>query len=149
MKKEIFIGIDPGVHTGMAVYSPSDKKFIECKTYVIHMAFQRVMALGEEYAVYMVIEDARKRKWFGPDRNNAQGAGAIKIQCTQWNMFAEDMKKKGVIVDYKMIHPIRGGTKLDSKEFRKITGYTGVTSNHARDAGMMVFQINKVKFNLL
>jgi len=30
-------------------------------------------------------------------------------------------------------------TKLDREQFKKITGYEGVTSEHARDAALLVY----------
>lgn len=133
----IIIGIDPGEHTGIGTFDTVQNALIDCKTLKMHTAFEYVLGFDKPF---VRVEDARLRKWFGKNSvAKAQGAGAIKIQCTIWESFLIDMKKRGRISGYEMIKPVRGGTKLDPALFKKITKYTGRTSNHARDAAMIAF----------
>jgi hypothetical protein len=135
MKKyNYYIGIDCGVNTGFAVWNKSMKKFIRLDTLAIHEA----MAFVKNYCylnVFVRVEDAKQRKWFG-DRSNAkqQGAGSVKRDCKIWEDFLTDLK-----VDFEMVAPRKGMTKHTAETFRKITGYSGKTSNHARDAAMLVY----------
>lgn len=96
----------------------------------------RMMAdiLGREN-IRLYIEDARKRKWYGrTGRERLKGAGSICRDSTIWDDFCRELG-----VDYKMIPPWRNTTKLGAAQFKAITGWQRRTSNHARDAAMLVF----------
>jgi hypothetical protein len=87
------------------------------------------------FKIFVRVEDARKRKWFGNGANaKHQGAGAIKIQCKQWEQF---LLAEGI--SFEMVAPAKIQTKVDAKKFKMITGWVSRTSNHARDAAMMVY----------
>lgn len=136
-KQECKIGIDPGVKTGIAI-KIGDK--VTINTVKIHHAFMIILNLSNDYDISVICEDARYRKWFGQNAIlKQQGAGAIKIQSKIWSEFLEDMKKTGRIKKYKMVSPVKGATKLDDVMFKKITGYHGKTSNHGRDAYMLLY----------
>lgn len=134
-----YIGIDSGTHTGIAVWNKPAKKFELIKTVKIHVAMEIVQA---EFAVnpniLVRVEDARQRKWFGNDDKKTdakkQGAGSVKRDAVIWRDFLIDHK-----IPHEMVPPQVGGTKLSKEEFAMLTRYTGLTSNHARDAGMMVY----------
>ena len=132
----IYIGIDPGTHTGVAVWDDRLKQLTSLETIPIHRALSRVLALSSTDDVFVIFEDARQRTWFGKDRNtNAklQGAGSIKRDCSIWEDFCRDYE-----IPYYAVPPIRGGTKLSESYFKTISGWKGRTSNHARDAAMLV-----------
>lgn len=133
----IWVGIDPGTHTGIAFWDSDKGKFTDLETLPIHKALAMVEERAKEGKIFVVFEDARQRTWFGSDRpTNAklQGAGSIKRDCTIWEDFLTDKR-----IPFRAIPPIKGGTKLSSEYFRMLTKYRGKTSNHARDAGMLVF----------
>lgn len=136
----IYIGIDTGTNTGFAVWDGDAKLFIEIKTYKIDQAMQRLSELISYYGITNVqvrVEDARKRKLFkGYNNARLQGAGSIKRDCAIW----EDYLKR-LHVDFILINPERMKTKINANAFKKITGYTGVTNEHSRDAGMLVFNL--------
>ena len=130
----IFIGIDPGVKTGVAVWDSKAKCFLEINTHTITMAMKQVKAIT---GAKVVFEDARQRKWFGGNANvKQQGAGSIKRDCKIWEDF---LKEEGI--EFEMIHPIKGGTKLAPQIFARTAKWKERTSEHARDAAMLV--INK------
>lgn len=132
-----WIGIDPGTHTGFAVWDDREKKLVILETLLIHDALEYVLQLRERDDVMVVFEDARQRTWFGRDKNtNAklQGAGSIKRDCSIWDDFLTD---RGI--PFRAVPPMKGGTKLDEKYFKSITRWKGRTSNHSRDAAMLVF----------
>jgi len=131
------IGIDPGTKTGVAAYNVETKQIIACKTsgIVNVMSLITLLAYDEEFLVEIWFEDARKRKWFGNSgREKLQGAGSIKRDCSIWEEFCNEHSIK-----HKMIPPRDISTKMDKKLFAKITGWTGRTSEHSRDAAMIVF----------
>ncbi|EMO20703.1 hypothetical protein LEP1GSC168_0032 [Leptospira santarosai str. HAI134] len=41
-------------------------------------------------------------------------------------------------IPYRLVHPKRRATKIKAAEFRTLTGWTGRTSEHSRDAAMLV-----------
>lgn len=134
------IGIDPGTKTGFAIYDKEAKRLTTVCTVQVHQGFDAVRNINEfakEYKlkIFVRVEDARKRKWYGPGAGRKQqGAGAIKIQCKQWEEF---LQAEGI--SYQMIAPAEIKTKVDAKKFKMITGWEGRTSNHGRDAAMMVY----------
>ena len=134
----IYIGIDPGTHTGVAIWDGAKREFLELSTIPIHQALIKVMMWRDSvgHDLQVVFEDARQRTWFGKDRNtNArlQGAGSIKRDCSIWEDFCRDYE-----IPYYAVPPMKGGTKLSESYFKTISGWKGRTSNHARDAAMLV-----------
>lgn len=137
----IWIGIDPGTHTGLAFWNDKEKKLYALETLPIHKALQLVRKHYNDnkclFDFFVIFEDARQRTWFGKDKNtNAklQGAGSIKRDCAIWEDFLTD---EGI--PFRAVPPQKGGTKWDAKFFRMVTGWKGKTSNHARDAAVLVF----------
>ena len=136
----IYIGIDTGVHTGYAEWDSVNKRFNTIETIGICTAFDYVLKLRDIYSTSSIcvrFEDARQRKWFGnADREQLQGAGSIKRDCSIWEEFLT-----GKSIPFNAIPPQRNITKLSKESFSKITGYNGRTSEHARDAAMLVFNL--------
>ena len=140
----IYIGIDPGTHTGMAVWDSREKKFLSLETLPIHLALEKVKEMslpfwhmGKFYNMHIqvVFEDARQRTWFGHGDTNAkaQGAGSIKRDCSIWEDFC-----KYYDISFQAKPPVKGATKVTSDYFKAVSGYKGRTSEHSRDAAMLV-----------
>lgn len=140
----IYVGIDTGVHTGYAVYDSRIQQLTAVGTDKIHNVMQLVSGLkdvaGEKGDNILVrVEDARKRTWYGfhtakQDRARLQGAGSVKRDAQIWEDFLTDL-----CVDFEMVAPKNNATKLTAESFRKLTGWTGKTNEHGRDAAMLVF----------
>lgn len=134
----LFIGIDPGVNTGFAVYDAETKELTECESLPIYEAFKSVLTVRQvrpDRQLKIIVEDARKRTYFGKTgRERAQGAGSIKRDCGIWEEF---LKIEGF--DYELVHPKNNRTKLKAKLFAQITKYTDRTNGHGRDAAMLVY----------
>ena len=161
----IFIGIDPGEHTGVAIWDSNKRAFVLLVTVPLHRALKEVYmwATAPELAghragrkVHVVCEDARLRKWIPRDpsysrmKGRLQGAGSIKRDSTIWEEFLSDPEvampwaaDRGVT--FTLCRPTPGGTKWSAEQFAKVTGYTGRTSNHARDAALKVFGLKTTK----
>lgn len=140
-KYTIYIGVDVGVSTGLAVWSKESGKgcFTSIETLAIHQAFERVKhyyTLYRDFGVVVVVEDARKRKFFRGEDMAAkqQGAGSVKRDSSIWEAFLEDLG-----VDYDLVMP-RNTKMMDERTFKLVTKWPHRTSNHARDAAMLVFQ---------
>lgn len=137
----IYIGIDTGVHTGIAVWDSERKEFVMVDTMKIHEAMNLVYNYAYSDSPFQVrFEDARQRKWIPMSKNmtaelgRAQGAGYVKAHCQIWEDFLRDKD-----ISFEMIAPRRNVTKLSAEQFGRITGYEARTSEHARDAAMLVF----------
>ena len=136
----ICIGIDPGTHTGVAVWDTKERRFLSLETLPIHQALDLVCKWQQDckdrdVAMDVTFEDARQRTWFGKGDTNAklQGAGSVKRDCSIWEDFCKDYG-----IPYWAKPPGKGMTKVTSDYFRTISGYQDRTSNHARDAAMLV-----------
>lgn len=136
MTRRLFVGIDPGVHTGFATWDATNQKFLAVSSTNISQAMLRVGALhraGELHSV--TFEDARLRTWFGTKGREAlQGAGSIKRDSQIW---AEFLGQVGCA--YKGVSPQSKGAKVDAARFARLTGWTGRTNEHARDSAMLVW----------
>ena len=136
----IHIGIDPGTHTGLAVWDSGQERFLLLETLPIHKALDLVCKWQQDckdmdVAMDVTFEDARQRTWFGKGNVSAkmQGAGSVKRDCSIWEDFLRD---KGIPFWAKP--PGKGMTKVTPDYFRMISGYQGRTSEHSRDAAMLV-----------
>lgn len=139
----LIIGIDPGVSTGYAEWHRGSKKLITVQTLQIHVAMAEVRRHHMAGSLRKVVfEDARMRTWFGDadarqDRSGAgirEGIGSVKRDCSIWADFLGDLG-----VPYSGIKPAAGATKLTAEAFQRLTNWATRTSNHGRDAAMLVF----------
>jgi len=128
----IILGIDPGVTTGLAAWDAQAKRLTVVTSGSILDMMQEAAQL---VPALIVMEDARLRTWFGnAGREKLQGAGSIKRDCSIWTEWAE---RKGVPL--KSIKPQAGATKWTTEHFQRLTGWTGRTNEHARDAALLVY----------
>ena len=140
MNKKILIGIDTGVNTGFAVAIDSgnggDLQEVECLSITQAMANinELVIEHGKEN-IKLYIEDARLRTWFTGGREKAQGVGSVKRDAQIWESWCKEQD-----LNYIMIHPKANATKTKADVFKKRTGWSGRTNEHARDAAMLVFR---------
>lgn len=135
----IWIGIDPGEHTGVAVWDGAQRNFVTVVTLPLHRALELVRG-WQNVRPCVIFEDARQRRWFPRERNASEyrgrlmGAGAAKRDAAIWEEFLKDNG-----IDYEAHRPQAGGTKWSADYFARVTGYTGRTSEHARDAAVLVY----------
>ena len=136
----IYIGIDPGTHTGMAVWDSGEGRFLSLETLPIHQAMNSVLYwnMRERNDIQVVFEDARLRKWYGRTesevRRKIQGAGSVKRDCAIWEDYLKDYG-----IPFLTVKPGRVATKVTPSWFKTLTGWEGRTSEHSRDAAMLVF----------
>lgn len=145
--KKIIIGIDPGTKTGFAVKYLNTGKFIEIKTMSILEAIKNVESYLDVYGrdnLYIVFEDARKRRWFGKKgKESLQGAGSIKRDCSIWEEFCTYNR-----LQFIAPAPAKGKTKYSVEYFNKLTGWKHRTSEHARDAAILIDWFNLANLKL-
>lgn len=131
----VIIGIDPGVNTGLAIWDKQKRRLVTVCSTSILTAMERVKNESCLHSIFVRIEDARLRKWFGKSQREVlQGAGSIKRDCQIWEEFLELNN-----IPHEFVAPKNNITKLDAKMFARYTGYKGKTNEHGRDAGMLIF----------
>lgn len=142
----IYIGIDTGVNTGVALWD-NRKRSLELVTSMpIHKAMELVklhQVKAQENGTKLVVrvEDPRQRTWFGTERmsreeerKKLQGVGSVKRDASIWDEFLKDQG-----IEYEMVAPKRNITKLTQDTFKRYTGWNSKTNEHGRDAAMLVF----------
>lgn len=131
----LLVGIDPGVNTGLAIWDKPNGRFTRVETLLIHEAL--LILLEHKSEIIVCMEDARQRRWFGKsEKNNAQGVGSIKRDCG----IIEDACKDWNIQFIPFAPALQKGlTKWTAERFKKVTGWAGRTSVHARDAALIVY----------
>lgn len=136
----IVIGIDPGVMTGLAVWSVTNSMLTIVESMLIHQAIRIVEARQPELVIF---EDARLRNWFGSrgDRNAQkygagvrEGVGSVKRDCKIWEDYLRELA-----VPFIARKPQAGSTKWSAAQFKAITKWPQRTNNHARDAAALVY----------
>ena len=137
MTQDRIVGIDPGVFTGFAIWSRSDKKLTDVQTTTITAAMTMIRLMHGYGSLHSVVfEDARLRTWFGSKGREAlMGAGSIKRDCSIWQEFLSGLES----VPFKPVSPQDKGVKVNAERFARLTGWTGRTSEHGRDAAMLIF----------
>ncbi|EMM94287.1 hypothetical protein LEP1GSC158_0635 [Leptospira interrogans serovar Zanoni str. LT2156] len=121
IQEKFLIGIDPGTKTGLAAWDTQDKKLMYVGTYEFFGACEFIRFLKQKrgFDICLVIEDARKRKWFGQNADaKRMGAGSVKRDCKLWEDFCN---REGI--PFRLVHPKRGATKYTSSEFQIVTGW--------------------------
>lgn len=137
----VIVGIDPGSHTGVAVWDTAARAFLDIRCSGIVDAMEYLRQFQETRQIGLVVfEDARQRKWIPREKDlkefkgRAMGAGSVKRDCTIWE---EWCKHHGI--EFVKTPPRPGMTKLSDTYFQGITGYDRRTNEHGRDAAMLVF----------
>lgn len=140
----IYIGIDTGANTGVAVWDNRTRtlELVDCMK--IHQAMKvveqwNVIATERKTKLIVRVEDARQRTWYEPmardvERKKLQGVGSVKRDATIWEDFLTDMG-----VEFEMVAPKQNVTKLQHERFKRITGWQKRTNEHSRDATMLVY----------
>jgi hypothetical protein len=136
MTAHLIVGIDPGVSTGFAVWNKAARQLVDVRTLGIIDAMVRVRLMHDMGSLHSVVfEDARLRSWFGSKGREAlQGAGSIKRESGIWEEFLTGLTG----IPFKPVSPLAKGAKLDAVKFAKLTKWTGRTSEHSRDAAMLI-----------
>jgi hypothetical protein len=135
-KFDLIIGIDPGVNTGIAAWDVADKSFLFIQTVMAVQAEEIVKKMDAEGRSILVrFEDARLRVWFGKaGRDQLQGAGSIKRDCSRWEEFLNHNQ-----IWFEKVAPRNNRTKISAYEFKRLTGWLSKTNEHGRDAAALIF----------
>lgn len=138
MTYDYIIGIDPGTETGWASWNGT--KITKCESVQIHYALDWLKWYRDNKTVFVRIEDPTT---YVPFRNTpiqlqrarAQGAGSIK---RDFAILTDAMRDWGIPFEAVSLHS--APKKLTAEQFRKLTGWTGRTNQHGRDAGCLCWK---------
>jgi hypothetical protein len=145
MKLRYVLGIDGGTKTGFAVWDRKERKFVDIKT----TSFWKFFPLLDEFGLHpqntnVYVENPSENKPVfmkkGVKNMNmmlkvAQNVGGVKRET---ELLIEGLENAGF--DVIKIPPRKGSyTKMKAEPFKNLTKYDKKTSEHGRDAGMLVF----------
>jgi hypothetical protein len=139
-KPTFYIGVDTGTNTGICIWSTKTKEIVKLETLPIYSALHLVRIWHEFPGdVFVRLEDARLRKWIPKQKNEKaergrrEGAGYVKAHAQIWESF---LNEHGI--PHELVAPKNNKTKVTADYFKKLTGWTGQTNEHCRDAAMLV-----------
>lgn len=140
-KKIMYVGIDPGVSTGVAAIVDGEYTHIHTYDIIEAMDWIRIHHGLDTWEILLHVENPSFRRYFGQSgREKLQGAGSIKRDYSIWVTFAEHLR-----IRIFPIAPAEIGSDFDNVAiFRAATGYAGRTpSKHARDAAKIILKFKK------
>lgn len=131
------VGIDPGRHTGVALFVGGVLVGLYETTTVSLGGLLR--ALNPDGIVF---EDSRlqSRVWAAHGQSRfaalkiARNVGEIDLQCRLIEEIAATMG-----VPSYGVSPLKKGAKLNAATFKKVTGWVGRSNEHKRDAAMVAW----------
>lgn len=128
----IAIGVDPGKKTGLAIWCLITRRFVEISTTDFWGAIDKIESYAKIHTVKVFIEKPNtKAVWHKGGKTTAVNVGSVLREA---GLLIEFCKRKGF--EYKAVPPMG---KLDKDPFKKITKWNSRTSEHSRDAAMLVF----------
>jgi hypothetical protein len=138
------IGIDPGTYTGFAVYDPAEKRLTELVTTDFWGAIEKINAMRAAGEIGVVLEKPNTKANFHGQARTAAGKHTMGVNVgfalKEAALLLEYLKRNGIPV---MTLPPLG--KKDAVFFKRMTGWSGRTNPHMRDAGMLCFGVARVQ----
>jgi len=142
------MGIDPGEHTGIALYEAGQLKAL---SEVQPEDIQQTLADHAHMVALVVFEDSRLESavWTSTGSlqvrlNMARKVGQIDGFC---KIIERTCAKLGIPchgISPKEKSGTKIGAKVDSLEFKRITGWKGPSNEHKRDAAMVAWLWRRV-----
>ena len=138
----IIMGIDPGAHTGIALYT--DGKLTQLSTVppsdiqatITHIRPARVV-FEDSRLISHTFTTVRSRP---AALKMARNVGEIDAWCRLITQVCESLR-----IPALGISPKGKGAKADAAAFERITGWTGQSNQHTRDAGMVAWPHRNAK----
>jgi hypothetical protein len=142
----IHIGIDPGVKNGFAVWDTEKQQFISITTIcfweAIETVFNYAKYKGYKNLIVFIEDSAGNKPIFQKLKTSnelcqnkiSQNVGSNKAYCNLMKQYFERHEIKYIATVPKKKNYVKNNPEL----FKKITGYTKRTSEHSRDAAMLV-----------
>ena len=135
------VGLDPGRHTGHAVYHVAEDRLASVKTLDFWQVVEDATHRDPRHTLYVVERPDLNRPTFfhgqtSPRKREkiSRNVGANMREAT---LLIEHLKSRGFVV--VEVRPSQ--TKWSADLFRQITGFAKRTSEHGRDAGRLCFGV--------
>lgn len=134
------IGIDAGVHTGLAVRETRIlRQWLVIRTGAFWDVYHDITQNYPPHLTTIYVENpALNKSTFDHNEKNhakrekiSRNVGANAREAT---LLIEELRRLG----YEVIEVKPTKKKVDAKEFKAFTGFAKRTSEHARDAGMLI-----------
>ena len=147
-KHEYFIGLDPGISTGFCMYDKTFKQIIKLATvefWELFDALDEIKRLAPDQVKFIIENSALNKPTFvkgGGDTQKkmqkiSRNVGSNQREST---LLIEGIRRYGFhVIEVKPTGSRGVKRKWSEETFQKITGYKGRSSQHARDAAMLVF----------
>lgn len=133
----VVLGIDPGVNTGVATYRAG--KLVALDTIEPHQIERFIRSAAPARIVF---EDSRLQShtWTraatrAAAAKMARNVGQVDAWCTLITAVCAELG-----IPAQGISPAGKGAKLNADAFARVTGWTGKSNEHARDAAMVAWQ---------
>lgn len=136
------MGIDPGAHTGIAVYVGGRLDMLETIE-----PWRLPEFIADVRPARVVFEDSRLESFVWTQAMSrpaalkmARNVGEVDAWCKLIAAICArlDVPANGV-------SPTRKGAKLDAKSFAQVTGWTGKCNEHTRDAAMVAWPFRSAR----
>lgn len=141
-KVDLYIGIDPGVHTGFAVWNPKLAALVRVESMMAVEAEVEILEYADDMkatglTMHVVVEDTRNLKLPKKLQNagRAKGAGSVHRDMSRWEEF---LTYHNVPFTMGKIAP-KSFRESDDAGFRKMTGWGRKSNEHGRCAAGMVY----------
>ena len=143
MNEKIYIGIDPGTHTGMAMWYKKAKT-LEILTTDFWGCIDKIDMLRKlGIDIECIIEDPGLNKGMHWHKHNHKGSFALANDIAQ--KVGGNKREARLLIEYCIKEVIRyvgvkpTSSKWNDGYFKSVTGYEGRSSQHARDAAKLVY----------
>jgi hypothetical protein len=138
----IILGVDPGIHTGIAKFV--DGKLCSLETISPHHIPDYIKASG---ASRVIFEDSRLQShvWITGCNHSAtikmaRNIGTVDAWCVLIQLVCGDLD-----ISAHGISPLGKGAKMKAEPFAKCTGWVGVTNEHERDSAVVAWPYRGAK----
>lgn len=132
----VILGIDPGQNTGLACYRDGRLDWLRT---IAPRAIERTLL--ELMPGRVVFEDSRlqghtwtRGKSAAASAKMARNVGQIDAWCSLITELCDELR-----IPAHGISPAGKGAKLNAEDFGRITGWTGPSNEHTRDAAMVAW----------
>lgn len=135
----ILLGIDPGANTGLALYR--DGKLVALRTVEPLMLIETIKAVCPDA---IAIEDSRLQ---GAIWHSGRGQSKIARDVGRIDGWCDliEATAKWLGCQFIPVSPKGKGGKADAATFKLVTGWTGQTNSHERDAAMIGWPMKTMK----
>ena len=138
------IGIDPGTHTGFAVYDRAFDALVECCALSFWEAFDLLARDYPPSKAEIIVEDCNLNKSVYAARDHKsttrmrEHIGYVKRETA---LLIEGLERKG----YRVVRVRPQSAKWDADYFQRITKWRGRTNEHARDAAKLCHGVRSIR----